>query len=342
MTPETLNAIWTALDRAGGFARKVRNANQFILIGPTEARRFLPLSWALHVASGGSAEDSAARRVAAAQRGALLGGLRRRGLHVICPGDPGFDALFEEYLQFGRAMGGAAARWEDGRRIQLAGNADQWEFWVPPLAQPDRAAVLSAIARLAAGEAPEGFGTARLWFVRHPDTGALLPAKMVWGLATGQSGRDFNAHQARDGLRRLGFDVPGPDQPAAEIAESPESLAALPPAFEGAERQVTRNIRERDPAARRAAEAHWRQLRGGLICEGCGIDFGRAYGPRGAGFMHFHHLTPLAAADGPRAVDGARDLVPLCPNCHAMVHRGEDLLTIDALRDLLGLPPQQL
>ena len=198
------------------------------------------------------------------------------------------------------------------------------------------AAIRSAMDRVAGGEVPDGFDQARIWFVRQPESGRLLPAKIVLGMATGLRGRDFTAHQARDQLRRLGFDVPGPDQSAADVAESPESLAALPPGFEGAERQVTRNIRERDPAARRAAEAYWRGLRGGLICEGCGLDFGKRYGPRGEGFMHFHHRTPLAEAEGQRVVDGARDLVPLCPNCHAIVHRGEKVLDIEVLRQLLG------
>ena len=199
------------------------------------------------------------------------------------------------------------------------------------------AAIRAAMDRAAAGEVPQGFGHARIWFVRQPESGRLLPAKIVLGLATGLRGLDFTAHQARDQLRRLGFDVPGPDQSASEIAESPESLAALPPAFEGAERQVTRNIRERDPAARRSAEAYWRQLRGGLICEGCGIDFGKRYGARGEGFMHFHHRLPLADLKGVREVDGPRDLVPLCPNCHAIVHRGEELLDIESLQRLLTI-----
>lgn len=339
MRPEALDLLWAALDRAGGLARKVRNANKFLLIGSAETQRFLPLSWVVHVDAGNPPGDSAARATAR-QRGTFLASLRAQGWQVVRPGDADFAVLFDSYLAFGRAMGGAAANWEWGRNIQMNGNADQWEFWQPPPTAASRTTVLDSMTRLTAGEAPEGFGKALKWFVRHPETGTLLSAEMVWGLATGQTGRDFTAHQARDGLRRLGFDVPGPDQPAAEIAESPESLAALPPAFEGAERQVTRNIRERDPAARRAAEAHWRQLRGGLICEGCGIDFGQTYGQRGEGFMHFHHLNPLAAAEGPRAVNGARDLVPLCPNCHAMVHRGEDLLGIADLRALLGRPPR--
>ncbi|MGQ0564278.1 MAG: HNH endonuclease [Gemmobacter sp.] len=191
--------------------------------------------------------------------------------------------------------------------------------------------------RVAAGEMPAGFGPARIWFVRHPDNGLPLPAKQVWGLATGRQGRDFISHQARDALRRLGFTVIGPDEPAADIAESPLSLDQLPPVIEGAERQVTRNIRERDPAARRAAETFWRnQSDGRLVCLACRLDFGKAYGSRGEGFMHFHHLAPMAEAVGEREVR-PDDLVPLCPNCHAIAHRGENLIAPNEIAALLAV-----
>jgi hypothetical protein len=124
---------------------------------------------------------------------------------------------------------------------------------------------------------------------------------------------------------------------ATEIAVDPNELDRLPLSVEGAERQVTRNIRERDPVARRLAEAHWRARNGGrLCCFACGIDFGRVYGPRAEGFMHFHHLYPLGDTTGPRMTDPAQDMVPLCPNCHAVVHLGDALLHPDELRGLMA------
>jgi 5-methylcytosine-specific restriction protein A len=40
----------------------------------------------------------------------------------------------------------------------------------------------------------------------------------------------------------------------------------------------------------------------------------------------------MSKTNGAYAVDPAKDLVPLCPNCHAMVHRGKKLLTISELK----------
>ena len=124
---------------------------------------------------------------------------------------------------------------------------------------------------------------------------------------------------------------------AAELALDPDAPTFATTEVEGGVRQITRDVRERSPPARREAEALARIRQGGrLVCEGCAIDFGHTYGPRGEGFMHFHHLNPLANATGPRPVSGTVDLVPLCPNCHAMVHRGAPMLTIAALRSLLN------
>ena len=207
-----------------------------------------------------------------------------------------------------------------------------------PAAVVTRNDVIRAMEQVQHVGLPEGFRAPKVWFVRHPGTGRFLPAKAVWGIAAGKRGSEFISHHARVRLRALGFEVPGPTDPASELALTPAELAERSEFTEGAVRQVTTSRRERSPEARREAEAHYRALNGGrLVCQGCRIDFGQVYGPRGEGFMHFHHLSPLAEAQGAREVSGAEDLVPLCPNCHAMVHRGETMWTMAelgaALRD---------
>lgn len=88
--------------------------------------------------------------------------------------------------------------------------------------------------------------------------------------------------------------------------------------------------RERNPdAIKQCKEKH------GVRCKACDFDFESVYGPRGRGFIHVHHLNPLALANGKRAVDPERDLIPLCPNCHAMVHNGP-FLTLKELQQILS------
>jgi 5-methylcytosine-specific restriction protein A len=102
--------------------------------------------------------------------------------------------------------------------------------------------------------------------------------------------------------------------------------------FEGHRRRTTSSTYERNERARKACIDRY-----GLACQVCGIDFGERYGPHGRGFIEVHHLRPIAgaAADGPYRLDPERDLRPVCPNCHRMIHYGNGLLTIEAARELL-------
>ena len=97
--------------------------------------------------------------------------------------------------------------------------------------------------------------------------------------------------------------------------------------WEGAAQVVTVNRYERDPAARTACIARW-----GTSCAVCEFSFGRVYGELGEGFINIHHLTPLASNSGVREVNPVEDLRPVCPNCHAMLHRAEPPLAISELK----------
>ena len=55
-----------------------------------------------------------------------------------------------------------------------------------------------------------------------------------------------------------------------------------------------------------------------MVCE---FNFEAFYGERGKGFIHVHHLSSLAEIGQEYEVDPVNDLRPVCPNCHAMLHR---------------------
>lgn len=88
---------------------------------------------------------------------------------------------------------------------------------------------------------------------------------------------------------------------------------------------------ERDPINRkRAIEFH------GLSCKVCGFHFEEVYGERGKDFIEVHHVKPLSTLEKEAAIDPERDLVPVCANCHRMIHRRRNnILTVDELRALL-------
>ena len=75
----------------------------------------------------------------------------------------------------------------------------------------------------------------------------------------------------------------------------------------------------------------------GTDCFACGFNFGEVYGEHGEGFIHIHHVDPVSKFTQPQEVDPLNDLVPLCANCHSMVHRNTSkTLTISELKSIMN------
>ncbi len=89
--------------------------------------------------------------------------------------------------------------------------------------------------------------------------------------------------------------------------------------FEGLKSRITVNRYERNIIARRKCIEHH-----GISCKVCGFDFFKVYGEIGKDYIHVHHLTPLHTINENYKIDYVNDLIPVCPNCHAMLHRKVD------------------
>jgi len=59
----------------------------------------------------------------------------------------------------------------------------------------------------------------------------------------------------------------------------------------------------------------------GTQCKGCGFDFEEKYGQLGKDFIEVHHVTPLSHIGEEKEINPETDLIPLCSNCHRMIHR---------------------
>lgn len=99
---------------------------------------------------------------------------------------------------------------------------------------------------------------------------------------------------------------------------------------EGAKKTITVNAYERNHEARRRCLNHW-----GYNCSVCQFRFDLAYGSLGKNYMHVHHLRPLAIVGGKYEVDPISDLRPVCPNCHAMLHRTSPPKSIEELQNIV-------
>ena len=99
---------------------------------------------------------------------------------------------------------------------------------------------------------------------------------------------------------------------------------------EGAVRQVTVNAYERNQEAREACLRHY-----GRSCMACGVNFLEKYGQEAADYIQVHHIRPIARAGGSYTLNPITDLRPVCPNCHAVIHRRDPPFEISEVKRML-------
>ncbi|MGD0030628.1 DUF3427 domain-containing protein [Paenibacillus illinoisensis] len=123
------------------------------------------------------------------------------------------------------------------------------------------------------------------------------------------------------------FNDPAENHPEilSEEESEPDKL------FEGALKQVFVNVYERNPIARKKCIDHH-----GCLCSVCNFNFNDYYGELGKDFIHVHHLKPLHEISREYEVDAIEDLRPVCPNCHAMLHKRKPAFSIEELKMVIG------
>lgn len=95
------------------------------------------------------------------------------------------------------------------------------------------------------------------------------------------------------------------------------------------------NSYERNPQAReKCIEYH------GCQCQICGFDFEAVYGPTGKDVIEVHHVVPLSKIKKGYEVNPVNDLLPVCPNCHTILHRkGEgEVFSPEEVREMIKVP----
>jgi 5-methylcytosine-specific restriction protein A len=55
----------------------------------------------------------------------------------------------------------------------------------------------------------------------------------------------------------------------------------------------------------------------------------------GKGFIHVHHTKPISQIGTTYQIDQINDLIPVCPNCHAMLHKQEPPMTVVELQTII-------
>ncbi len=100
--------------------------------------------------------------------------------------------------------------------------------------------------------------------------------------------------------------------------------------YEGAKKQIVINSYERNPIARMKCINFY-----GAYCSVCNFSFENTYGSVGENYIHVHHIIPLSEINEEYEIDPLKHLRPVCPNCHAMIHRRKPAYTIEEMREVL-------
>lgn len=100
--------------------------------------------------------------------------------------------------------------------------------------------------------------------------------------------------------------------------------------IEGATKKVITNAYERNPKARAECIKIY-----GVICACCGFNFQKTYGDIGQDFIHVHHIKLLSEIKKEYKVNPKEDLRPVCPNCHAMIHRRTPPFSITEIKKMI-------
>jgi len=99
---------------------------------------------------------------------------------------------------------------------------------------------------------------------------------------------------------------------------------------EGSVFRVTANRYERNPINRELCLA-----KKGYRCHICGFDFKEVYGNIGKQFVEVHHVIPVSMLGPGHIINVDTDLIPVCSNCHSMLHRRKPPFLPEELKDIM-------
>ena len=123
------------------------------------------------------------------------------------------------------------------------------------------------------------------------------------------------------------------DKPKATDTAEPAKLLASPfrEEAEGERKHIVKEteVVRRNPQLRQQCIERY-----GYQCQCCGMNFAELYGEElGANFIEVHHLKPISTYEEDGIPENfLENLVPLCSNCHSMIHHIKD--SEHSLRDL--------
>lgn len=124
------------------------------------------------------------------------------------------------------------------------------------------------------------------------------------------------------------------------VIDGSEYIPPIPPSteqktgivyYEGTPFSVKLTKYERDRAARERCLNHY-----GYLCCICQFNFAKTYGEVATDMIHVHHLTPISLIGETYSLDPIKDLRPICPNCHAVIHKRQPPFSIEDVKNMIN------
>ncbi|MBB6402800.1 HNH endonuclease [Arthrobacter sp. AZCC_0090] len=227
-----------------------------------------------------------------------------------------YDAVIEQVAETGQFLG----RWSVGRHRSIEPGTQAW-LLLQGRGEHGRGLIGHGVVMSESYEAPkysEPSNTMRyvsVVFDALLPLGDQIPSIVLASEVPGVAWKS---------LRASGRTIPSESEPDLQRLWREQGPAVSDPCQtvpgsypDGAVSRVEMNRYERSPEARRICLAFH-----GTSCAACSFSFEITYGDIGKDFMHVHHVVPASQLGDGYRLDPVADLVPLCPNCHAMAHQG--------------------
>lgn len=100
---------------------------------------------------------------------------------------------------------------------------------------------------------------------------------------------------------------------------------------EGKSKDVMQTRYERNPEARKRCLLHY-----GYSCKVCSFNFEDHFGEVGKGYIHVHHINQISEIRKEYNINPIKDLIPVCPNCHVMIHSKRPAFTIEEIKAIIA------
>lgn len=107
--------------------------------------------------------------------------------------------------------------------------------------------------------------------------------------------------------------------------------------YEGDIKTTIKNVNtiKRNSLARKKCLEHYFPENKRYKCVLCKFDFEEYYGELGKNYIEVHHIeshTELSKTKGEHEIDPINDLIPICSNCHSVIHRKKSPIPIEELK----------